>query len=167
MISECSAPSRLPFGRLAVAAAIAVRTSSHPRPSEDSAAGSTRTRIADFAVASTSTEATPSTAANFCATTVSAHLDTDSSGKVSEVNATWSSGTDVGLSFAKVGGSERRLHIVRGVIDVAAQFELHGDRGAAVYAVGGQLGDADDTTELPLERCRDGSGDRLRARPGQ
>ena len=60
------------------------------------------------------------------------------------------------------GDGDRRLDVLARGVDVAAELELDGDRGRVERAHRGELGDAGNLSELPLERC----GDRGRHRLG-
>ncbi len=91
-------------------------------------------------------------------------------------------GASAGFTLRKLGGvgisaGKKRcaalsadLHVERGGVDVAAEIELHGDRGRAGRARRGHRGDAGDGRELPLDRRRHrgghgfGAGARQRAR---
>jgi hypothetical protein len=53
------------------------------------------------------------------------------------------------------GNRDRRLHVLCCRVDVAVEIELNDDRRGAERARGGQLGDARDLRQLPLERRSD------------
>ncbi len=57
---------------------------------------------------------------------------------------------------------DRRLHVARRAVDVAAQAELQGDAGRADGARRGHLGDVGDHPEMALERRRHGGRHRSR-----
>ena len=58
---------------------------------------------------------------------------------------------------------DRRLHIPRRAIDIAAQIELDRDAGLSELALRGHLRNAGDVAELPLQGGRDGGGHDLGA----
>ncbi|KAG1259893.1 hypothetical protein G6F65_015188 [Rhizopus arrhizus] len=65
------------------------------------------------------------------------------------------------------GGIDRRLHFLRGGIDVLFQIELQRDRGAAQCAGGGHLDDARHTGQLRFQRRGNRRRHGVGAGPGQ
>ena len=79
----------------------------------------------------------------------------------------------VSRELRKIGGKEsrrsgdRRLHIARRRVDVAAQLELQGDLGAADGAARSHFGDSGNAGKLLLQRSRHGGRHHLGAGAGQ
>ena len=65
------------------------------------------------------------------------------------------------------GGVDRRLHVLGGAVDVAAELELQRDGARAEGADRRHLRDAGDLAELAFQRLRHRGGHRLRAAAGQ
>ena len=65
------------------------------------------------------------------------------------------------------GARDRRLHVLRRAVNVAAQIELQGDLRAAERAGRGHRVDAGNRRELLFQRRRDGRGHGVGVRAGQ
>jgi hypothetical protein len=107
MVYERVAPSMLPLAPLALAAVMAVRMLSSPRPCEASARISACTRTAGRCPPDSVTRPTPVTWLIFNASRVLTMFCTSVSGSVSEVMASVSTGASAGLTFAYTGGAGR------------------------------------------------------------
>ena len=95
---------------------------------------------------------------------VSERTDSMSDGRVGRVDLLVARRRGHLVRQGLVGDGDRRLHVLPRRVDVAVEIELDDDRGRAERAQRGQLADARDLRELPLERRGDRRGHGLRAR---
>ena len=179
MVSVCRGPSSVPTGVFALAARRAVAMSSSVRPRAASASGRARTRTAKRFWPLMFTCATPGSVESVGEMRFSAKLFSSDSGIEGEVSVTKRIGR-VGRVHLAVGrrrghldgkralrAQQRRLHVHRGLVDVAVLVELERDLRVAERRGRGDHVHARDRGELLLERRRDRRGHVLRARAGQ
>ena len=168
----------MPFGRFAFEACIAARTSSVLMPYLFSAKGSSSTRTAGSEPPPISTSPTPST----CDSRWRDHIRDRLVDLPRRLRLRGKREDDhrrrgrVRLAVGRVaaqGGRQvdaarvdRRLHLARGAVDVAAEVELQGHARRPGRARRGDLVDAGDRAEVALERRRDARRHRLGARAG-